>query len=164
MQKFRHFPQPPQNFWLFKSTAYVFLTVLNFGVHHSTTWCPTWFVTMPINSYTPNVISATIQTFSRKVFIRTNTSRVPEILNETCLPPREKLYSELNEGGILEEQYDRALEMWRRYECKTLKDYHGLYLTVDVTLLADVFENLRNMALRVYKLDPTHFWTVPDFG
>jgi len=54
--------------------------------------------------------------------------------------------------------------MWRRYDCKTLKDYHDLYLTLDVTLLADVFENFRNMALREYKLDPAHSWTVPGFA
>jgi len=54
--------------------------------------------------------------------------------------------------------------MWRRYNCKTLKDYHDLYLTLDVTLLADVFENFRNMSLREYKLDPAHSWTVPGFA
>ena len=53
--------------------------------------------------------------------------------------------------------------MWRRYNSKTLKDYHDLYLTLDVTLLADVFENFRDMALREYKLDPAHSWTVPGF-
>jgi len=88
----------------------------------------------------------------------------PEILTETCLPPREKFYSQLNEDNISEEQYDRALEMWHRYDCKTLRDYHDLYLTLDVTLLADVFENFRNMALREYKLDPAHSWTVPGFA
>jgi len=88
----------------------------------------------------------------------------PEILRGTCLFPREKFYSELNEEGISEEQYDRALEMWRRYDCKTLKHYHDLYLTLDVTLLADVFENFRNMALSEYKLDPAHSWTVPGFA
>ena len=88
----------------------------------------------------------------------------PEILTETSLPPREKFYSELVEEGISEEQYDRALEMWQRYDCKTLRDYHDLYLTLDVTLLADVFENFRNMSLREYKLDPAHSWTVPGFA
>jgi len=53
--------------------------------------------------------------------------------------------------------------MWQRYNCKTFKDYHDLYLTLDVTLLADVFENFRDMALREYKLDPAHSWTVPGF-
>jgi len=47
----------------------------------------------------------------------------PEILTETCLSSREKFYSPLNEEGISEEQYDRALEMWRSYDLKTLNDY-----------------------------------------
>ena len=88
----------------------------------------------------------------------------PEILRESSLPPREAFYSKLNEEGISEEEYDRALQMWQRYDCKTMKDYHDLYLTLDVTLLADVFENFRDMALREYKLDPAHSWTVPGFA
>ena len=32
------------------------------------------------------------------------------------------------------------------------------------TLLVDVFENFRDMALREYKLDPAHSWTVPGFA
>jgi len=88
----------------------------------------------------------------------------PEILTETCLPPRDKFYSQLNKEGISEEDYDCALEMWKRYECKTLKDYHDLYLTLDVTFLADVFENFRNMSLREYELDPVHSWTLPGFA
>ena len=54
--------------------------------------------------------------------------------------------------------------MWRRYDYKTLKDYHDLYRTLDVTFLANVFENFRTMALREYKLDPAHSWTVPGPG
>ena len=57
----------------------------------------------------------------------------PEILTETCLPPRDKFYSELNEEGISEEDYDHALETCPRYDCKTMKDYHDHYLTLDVT-------------------------------
>jgi len=45
-----------------------------------------------------------------------------------------------------------------------MKDYHDHYLTLDVTLLADVFENFRDVALREYKLDPAHSWTVPGFA
>jgi len=88
----------------------------------------------------------------------------PEILTETCLPPRDKFYSKLNEEGISEEDYDRALETWQRYDCKTIKDSYDHYVTLDVTLLADVFENFRDMAFREYKLDPAHSWTVPGFA
>ena len=41
-----------------------------------------------------------------------------------------------------------------------MKDYHNHY----VTGLTDVFENFRDMALREYKLDPAHSWTVPGFA
>ena len=41
------------------------------------------------------------------------------------------------------------------------KDYHELYNKVDVLLLADVFENFRNICLENYELDPAHYYTVP---
>jgi len=81
----------------------------------------------------------------------------PEILTETRLPPRDKFYSELNEEGISEEDYDRALETWQHYDCKTMKDYHDHYLTLDVTLMADVFENFRDITR------PCSFMDCPRF-
>ena len=37
-----------------------------------------------------------------------------------------------------------------------MKDYHDLYLTCDVLLLADVFEKVRNNSLKNYGLCPSH--------
>ena len=60
----------------------------------------------------------------------------PNLFKKGVYPyAREKFYSQLNEEGISEEQYDRALEMWRRYDCKTLKDYHNIYLILDLSLI-----------------------------
>ena len=40
---------------------------------------------------------------------------------------------------------------------KKLGDYHDLCVQSDTLLLADVFENFRNMCIKVYELDPAHF-------
>jgi len=49
--------------------------------------------------------------------------------------------------GLTQPKADRALQMWQRCYCKGLIEYRDLYLTRDVTLLADVFENFGEMAL-----------------
>ena len=47
--------------------------------------------------------------------------------------------------------------MFNRFQCRHLGDYHDLYLKSDVLLLADVFENFRNICIEYYDLDPAHF-------
>ena len=38
------------------------------------------------------------------------------------------------------------------FEMKNLEEYHGLYIQIDTFLLADVFENFRNMCLEYTSL------------
>ena len=85
-------------------------------------------------------------------------------LNETQLPPIESFYSKLNEESIDENDYRTAQTVWNKFNCKTFKDYHDLYMITDVLLLADVFEEFRNMSLNFYKLDPTHYYTSPSLS
>jgi len=47
---------------------------------------------------------------------------------------------------------------------KTLRDYLKLYNITDVLLLADVFENFRDVCLEHYKLDPTWYYTAPGLS
>ena len=47
---------------------------------------------------------------------------------------------------------------------KNLEDYHNLYNRVDVLLLADVFENFRDICIKNYKLDPAHYYTAPGLA
>ena len=85
-------------------------------------------------------------------------------LSETQLPPKEEFYSKLNDEDISDEDYQHAIKVWNTFGCKTIKDYHDLYLKSDVLLLADVFENFRSTCLKHYKLDPAHYYTSPGLA
>ena len=41
-----------------------------------------------------------------------------------------------------------------KFEIKKLGEFHDFYLQGDTLLLADVFDNFRNMCLKIYELDP----------
>ena len=45
-----------------------------------------------------------------------------------------------------------------------MRDYHDLYLKSDVLLLADVFENFRDVCLTNYELDPAWYYTAPGLA
>ena len=47
---------------------------------------------------------------------------------------------------------------------KNLEDYHNLYNRVAVLLLADVFENFRDICIKNYNLDPAHYYTAPGLA
>ena len=83
---------------------------------------------------------------------------------ETQLPPKENFYSSLTDESISDSDYQHAQEVWTTFNCRTIGDYHDLYLQTDVLLVADVFENFRRTALSTYKLDPAHYYTLPGYS
>ncbi len=87
------------------------------------------------------------------------TSR--ERFAETSLPPKEEFFSKLTGESVSDDEYAHAQKVWSVFEMKSIREYHDLYLTTDVLLLADVFENFRKLALKNYSLDPCHFITTP---
>ena len=87
-----------------------------------------------------------------------------ERLSETTLPPIESFYSELNKSGISEDNYTHAQNVWETFEMETLQDYHDHYLKTDVLLLADVFENFRDVCQENYRLDPAWYYTAPGLA
>ena len=53
---------------------------------------------------------------------------------------------------------------FKSFKLNNLGYYHDLYVQSDTSLLADVFENFRDMCLRVYELDPAHFVSLPGLA
>ena len=90
-----------------------------------------------------------------------------ERFNETLLPDKESFYSNLNMEDITDVDHSHAKRVFKSLNNKNLGDchlnnknlgnYHDLYVQSDTLLLADVFENFRNMCIKVYELDPAHF-------
>ena len=87
-----------------------------------------------------------------------------EKFNDTKLPPREAFYSKLSGRGITEKDYKHAWNVWNSFKMKTFKEYHELYNVTDVLLLADVFENFRDICLKIYGLDPVYYFTAPGLA
>ena len=87
-----------------------------------------------------------------------------EKFNDTKLPPREAFYSKLSGKGITEKDYKHAGDVWNSFKMKTFKEYHELYNITDVLLLADVFENFRDLCLKNYGLDPVYYFTAPGLA
>ena len=84
--------------------------------------------------------------------------------NDEQLPSKEQFYSRLTEEGITDDDYTKAKQIWKHFDIKNMGEYHDLYLKTDVLLLTDVFENLRDMCLSYYGLDPVCYYTLPNFA
>ena len=79
-----------------------------------------------------------------------------KIINETSLPSKQDFYSNLNMEDINDIYYRHGDNVSKRFELENLRDYHDLYVQSDTLLLADVFENFRDMCLKEYELYPAN--------
>ena len=75
-----------------------------------------------------------------------------EIFNETSLPSKESFYSNLNTENIEDIDYRHGNNIFNKFKLNNLGEYHDLYVQSDTLLLADVFENFRDMCLKEYEL------------
>jgi hypothetical protein len=87
-----------------------------------------------------------------------------EKMSFTDLPSKECFYSTMNDEHISDADYLRAKLVWRKFNCKTMKDYHDLYLKCDGLLLADIFEKFRDASINTYKIDPAYFVSLPSYA
>ena len=84
--------------------------------------------------------------------------------NETSNPKKDDFYSHLNMEDITDVDYAHTKRHCKDFETKNLGEYHDLYVQTNKLLLADVFENFRNMCLEIYELDPANFLSAPGLA
>ena len=78
--------------------------------------------------------------------------------NETSLPKKGDFYSHFNMKDITDAVYAHARKSLQRF---WNKKFGGISWFGDTLLLADVFENFRNMSLGIYELDSAKFLSDP---
>ena len=84
--------------------------------------------------------------------------------NDTKPPPQKAFNSKLSGKGISNKNYNHVWKVWYTFKMKIFKEYHELYNITDVLLLADVFENFRNLCLKIYGIDPVYYFTAPGLA
>ena len=85
-------------------------------------------------------------------------------LSEISLPNKEDFYSNLNIENISDIDYRHANDVFKGFKLENLGDYHDLYVQSDTLLLADVFNNFRDMCIKEYELGPAHFLSLPGLA
>ena len=84
--------------------------------------------------------------------------------NETSLPSKEDLYSNLNMENNNNIDYRHGNNLFKIFNLENFGDYYDLYVQSDALLLADVFENFKDMCIKEYELDPAHFLLLPGLA
>ena len=65
---------------------------------------------------------------------------------------------------VTEPDYGYTYKICKDFEIKTLGEYHDVFLQSNTLWLAHVFENFRNMCLKIYELDPARFLSNPELA
>ena len=87
-----------------------------------------------------------------------------ERFSEISLPSKEDFYSNLNMEDISDIDYRHAINVFKVFKLENLGSYHDLYVQSDTLLLADVFNNFRDMCIKEYELDPAPFLSLPGLA
>jgi hypothetical protein len=87
-----------------------------------------------------------------------------DVFNDAKLPSKNHFYSSLTFDTVSNDDYNYAQKVWKEFDCKTLGDYHDIYLELDVCLLADVFTKFRKTIYENYQLEAAHFYSVPGLS
>ena len=98
-------------------------------------------MTLPLADKRPHTVKNAMELLKRKgVFCYDFVDSI-KALSIDHLPPQEAFDNMLTGEKCSNDDYKHASLVWATFDCRTLLDYHNIYLSTDVCLLADVFEN-----------------------
>ena len=86
-----------------------------------------------------------------------------KIFDETSLHDKKEFYNSLNMEGITNVDYRHEKRVFKYFNNENIDNYHDLYVQNDTLLLANIFENFRNMTIKIYELDPAQILSLPRF-
>ena len=66
--------------------------------------------------------------------------------------------------NITDSDYKPKERVFKDVEIKNSEEYNDLYLQSDTLLLADIFENFRNICLKIYELNLARFLAAPGLA
>ena len=66
--------------------------------------------------------------------------------------------------AISDKNYEHILNVWKAFKMNIMKDYHDLYLKVDVLLLTSVFETFRKESINSFELDFAHYLSTSGYS
>ena len=88
----------------------------------------------------------------------------PNNLDEKDLPKMEHFYNILTMKEISDKEYENVKLFYKKMKFENLKEYLECYLTSDITLLADIFNNFRKMIFDEFKLDCCKYVSSPSLS
>jgi len=71
--------------------------------------------------------------------------------------------SKLTLTKLNDDEWDHVKKVIEAFNMTTFREYHDIYLKIDVLGLADIFEAYRTLSFDSYGLDPAHFIGLPSF-
>ena len=86
----------------------------------------------------------------------------PDTLNEKVLPEKKYFDNILTMKNISDEEYNNVQSFYKKMTFKNLREYLECYLTSDITLLADNFNNFGKMIFDQFELDPVKYVSAPS--
>lgn len=89
---------------------------------------------------------------------------VKQCRETTSLPDKECFFNELSGQHVTDEEYERAQEVFRSFNCRNMLDYMMLYNKSDVLLLAEGISAFREEVFTHFGLDMTHYISIPQIA